>query len=505
MIEEESEQPTEPPANLLGDLPESEFREALGKVADWAASYRSEIETYQISPVTNAGEVVAQLPRAIPEYPVAIADILTEFEQLIVPNLVQWGHPAFLGYFGSTTTAPGILGEMLAATLNVSAMTWRTSPAATELESVVLEWLRAMLGFPSDWFGVVYDTASVSTLHALAAARESLNLHVRQRGLAGRPELPQLCVYTSDHGHNSIIKAAIMLGIGEENVRRISCDEQFRMSAAALVEAVADDRSRGYLPLAVVATVGTTSTAAIDPITEIAEFCRHEGIWLHVDAAYGGALGVLPEARHLLDGVNGADSIVVNPHKWLFVPLDFSVLYTSRPALLRQVFSLVPEYLRGDAEQGEINFMDYGIQLGRRFRALKAWMVFCAFGKSGITARMREHIRLAKLFAGWIASDPEFELLAPVQMGVVCFRAISAGRNSQGELNQMNESIVANVQASGQAYLTHTVLNGKTAIRIGIGNVLTTVEHLEAVFALIKQHAYALKESPSQQARRAGG
>ncbi len=485
-------------AELLGDLPEAEFRDALQRVAEWAAGYRHDLEAQRISPAIEPGDVAKQFPRNIPEFPVPIVDLLADFERLIVPNLVHWGHPAFLGYFGSTTTAPGILGEMLAATLNVSAMTWRTSPAATELESVVLEWLRTMLELPSDFFGVVYDTASVATLHALAAARESLNLDVRARGLAGRPEVPQLRIYTSDHGHNSIVKAAITLGIGENNVRRIACDEEFRMKPELLVEAVAEDRRHGYLPLAVVATVGTTSSAAVDPIPEIAEFCRAEKIWLHVDAAYGGAVALLPETRHLMEGVSSADSVVVNPHKWLFVPLDFSVLYTNRPEMLRKVFSLVPEYLRGDAEQGEINFMDYGIQLGRRFRALKAWMVFSAFGKAGMVARIREHIRLAQLFAGWVESDPEFELLAPVQMGVVCFRAVLQGtelETASTNLNQLNEGIVAAVQATGRAYLTHTTLEGNTAMRIGIGNVLTTSEHLGTVFGLIRQHTHELKRS----------
>jgi aromatic-L-amino-acid decarboxylase len=496
MSEKEFEKTTAFRAELLGDLPDQAFREALRRVAEWAATYRSEIEAYRISPAIAPGEVAAQLPSTIPEFPVPIIDILDDFERLIVPNVVHWGHPAFLGYFGSTTTAPGILGEILAATLNVSAMTWRTSPAATELESVVLTWLRTMMELPPDFFGVVYDTASVATLHALAAAREGLNLNIRQLGIAGRGDVPALRIYTSDQGHNSIVKAAITLGIGEQNVRRIACDDRFQMSVAALVEAVAEDRRRGYLPLAVVATLGTTSTAAIDPISEIAAFCGHEKIWLHLDAAYGGALALLPEARHLTAGMDKLDSIVVNPHKWLFVPLDFSVLYTSRPELLRKVFSLVPEYLRGDAEQGEVNFMDYGIQLGRRFRALKAWMVFSAFGKAGLVARIREHIRLAKLFAAWVESAPEFELLAPVEMGVVCFRAISVAQNSLLDVNALNEAIVSNVQATGNAYLTHTVLRGKTAMRIGIGNVLTTSEHLQTVFELIKQHAQELKELP---------
>jgi aromatic-L-amino-acid decarboxylase len=301
-----------------------------------------------------------------------------------MPGIVHWGHPAFLGYFGSTTTAPGILGEMLAAALNVSAMTWRTSPAATELEALVLDWLRQMLELPVDFTGIVYDTASVAVLHALAAARESLGLDARARGLCGRAEVPVLRIYASDQAHSSIEKAAIMLGIGERNVRRVASDANYCMDVRALARAIEEDLRDGLKPLAVVATIGTTSTTSVDAVKEIAAICREQRVWLHVDAAYGGALALLPEHRHLFDGVEAADSLVVNPHKWLFVPLDFSALYVRKPELLRATFSLVPEYLRGDAEQAERNYMDYGIQLGRRFRALKAWMVIRSFGTRGL-------------------------------------------------------------------------------------------------------------------------
>jgi aromatic-L-amino-acid/L-tryptophan decarboxylase len=480
-----------PTPATLGDLPEDEFRAALHQAADWAINYRTRIGDRPISSGVRPGEVIASLPSEMPTLPVPIKDLMADFERLILPHLVQWGHPAFLGYFGSTTTAPGIVGEMMAATLNVSAMTWRTSPAATELETVILQWLRKMLRLPDNYFGVVYDTASVATLHALAAARESLPLNVRALGLCGRNDIPRLRIYASDQAHSSIVKAAITLGIGEANVRRIPSDSLFQLEVNRLKQAVRHDRSAGYLPLAIVATVGTTSTAAVDPIPEVAAFCREEKIWLHVDAAYGGAMALLPEGRHVMEGVETADSVVVNPHKWLFVPLDFSTLYTRHPALLRDAFSLVPEYLRGDAEQGETNYMDYGIQLGRRFRALKAWMVFCAFGESGLVARIREHIRLAKLFASWVSADPDFELLAPVHMGVVCFRTVRGRRDDQescGEYcNSLNQSVVNSINATGRAYLTHTVLGERVAMRVGIGNVLTTEQHLADVFDLIRQ------------------
>lgn len=479
-------------------MPDEEFRSALHQAAEWAANYRSNLEQRSISPAGKPGDVSDNLPSSMPMLPTPIADVMANFNRLILPNLVHWGHPAFLGYFGSTTTAPGILGEIMAATLNVSAMTWATSPAATELESVILRWLRELLRLPEEFFGVVYDTASVATLHALAAARESLFLNIRALGLAGRDDLPRLRIYASDQAHSSIVKAAVTLGIGEANVKRIASDGLFRMDLNSLKLAVQHDRAAGYMPLAVVATVGTTSTAAVDPVSEIAAFCKAERIWLHVDAAYGGAIALLPEGRHLMEGVASADSVVVNPHKWLFVPLDFSTLYTRHPQLLREVFSLVPEYLRGDAEQSEINYMDYGIQLGRRFRALKAWMVFCAFGESGLVTRIREHIRLARLFATLVENDADFELLAPVQMGVVCFRVILEDDNGDDLLertNDLNRSVVKSVNATGWAYLTHTMLGENVAMRVAVGNVLTTERHLVEVFSLIKQEFQSHKTS----------
>ena len=484
-------------AGGLGDVPEEEFRAALHRAADWVADYRARIEGLRVSPDCAPGGVTALLPREMPERPEPLDGLFDELDRLILPHVVNWGHPSFLGYFGSTTTAPGILGEMLAAALNVSAMTWRTSPAATELETVVLGWLRRALRLPEEFTGVVYDTASVALLHALAAAREGLRLDARRRGLAGRPDVPTLRVYASEQAHSSVEKAAVTLGVGEENVRRVAADERFRMDAAALREAIEEDRRAGVLPLAVVATVGTTSTAATDPVEEIAAVCRERHVWLHVDAAYGGALALLPEYEHVARQLAPADSLVVNPHKWLFVPLDFSALYTRRPELLRATFSLVPEYLRGDAERGEVNYMDYGIQLGRRFRALKAWAVFRTFGRAGLEARIREHLRLARLFAGRVALAPGFELAAPPEMAVVCFRALPLPGGDAGEFDaradELNRALVEAVNATGRAYLTHTTLRGRVAARLAVGNVLTAERHLADVLALLEEQAARLR------------
>ena len=404
---------------------------------------------------------------------------MADFERIIFPGITHWAHPQFMGYFGSTTTAPGILAEMLTAALNINAMTWRTSPAATELETVVLGWLQQWLGLPNEFEGVVYDTASISTMHALAAAREEASTSVRTLGLSGRSELPIFRIYASDQAHSSIEKAAIALGLGEHNVRRIPSDAEFKMDVNALRETVAADLRKEFFPLAVVATVGTTSTASVDPVAAIAKVCREHRMWLHIDAAYGGGIALLPECEWVRDGWSEADSFVINPHKMLFVPFDFSALYVREIKRLRDVFTLVPEYLRGDAAGAEVNYMDYGVQLGRRFRALKAWMVWRAFGREGIAARIREHLRLAQLFTQWVEEDSHFEICAPTVMGVVCFR-------KKGD-DKLNAALVSSINAAGQTYLMQTKLRGRTVMRLGLGNILTTEQHLENVWQIIRQ------------------
>lgn len=471
----------------LGDIQPAEFRRLLHEVADWIGDYRGSIETRRVYPSHQPGQIIRELPDTPPHEAESMDDVLRDLDEIIMPGIVHWGHPAFLGYFATTTTAPGILGEMISAALNVSAMTWGTSPAATELEIVVLDWLRQMLELSTDFTGFVYDTASVAVLHALAAAREEAGFDVRRQGLAGRADVPLMTLYASDQAHTSLEKAAITLGLGEMNVRRIPTDDAYRMNVTELRLAIKRDLRAGHRPLAVVATVGTTSATSVDPVAKIAGLCREHKIWLHVDAAYGGALALLEEKRHLMRGVDEADSVVFNPHKWLFVPLDFSALYVRRPQSLRDVFSLVPEYLRGDAERAaEIvpNYMDYGIQLGRRFRALKAWFVIRAFGRDGLTARIREACRLARVVAGWIEADARFEILAPVEMGVVCFRAICAGKTDM-ELNELNEGLLERVNRTGKTYLTHTRLRERLALRIAVGNVLTTESHLADVWHLV--------------------
>ncbi len=477
---------SQPPADAppgLGDIPAEALRLALHQASDWVADYRQTIDARRIVPTVAPGDIAAALPADMPRAATPLATIMTELDAVVMPGIVHWGHPAFLGYFGSTSNGPAIVAELIAAALNVSAMTWQTSPAATELETVVLRWIREMIGLPPPFTGVVYDTASIALLHALAAARERCAAGVRQRGLAGRGDVPTLRLYASDQAHSSIEKAAIALGIGEANVVRIPTGPDLRLEPALLRTAIDGDLRDGCRPMAVIATAGSTSTTSVDPIPQLADVCRETGTWLHVDAAYGGAMAVLDEGRWVLAGAERADSLVINPHKWLFVPLDFSALFVRHPEELRAVFSFTPEYLHGDAGGGDIDYMDYGLQLGRRFRALKAWMVFRAFGRDGLAARIREHCRLAHVWAGWVAADDRFELAAPVPMAVVCFRARGWGDGAAGD--RLNEQVVAAANASGAVYLTHTRVGGRTVMRMAVGNILTTEQHLATAWARV--------------------
>ena len=490
-----------------GDTPPEEFRKQLHDLADWIADFRENIERLRVAPNDKPGAIREQLPKRGPEEGVLFERILVDVDNIIVPGMVHWSHPMFLGYFGWTTTAPGILGEILTAPLNVNAMTWRTCPAATELEAVMIDWLRQWVDLSDEFEGVIYDTASVGIMHALAVAREEAAPATRRLGLTGR-NLPRLRIYTSDQAHSSVEKAAIALGLGEENVIRIPSDAQFRMDVNSLGQTIAKDRQNGLQPMAVVATVGTTSTASVDPVRDLGRLCREEKIWLHVDAAYGGGFAMVPEYEWIRKGWELADSIVINPHKTVFVPLDFSVLYVRDLERLRRVFSLVPEYLRGDTVETEKNYMDYGIQLGRRFRALKAWVIWRSLGRMGVVVRLREQIRLANLLVDWIKKDNRFELSAQPSMGVVCFRFIGRDgppgrpfsarpaaapyhneRPNEAELDQLNSDMVERINASGRAYLTHTKLRGRTVMRIGLGNVLTTEEHLRKGWVIIQETA----------------
>src|SRR5213593_1267970 len=437
-----------------GDMPAEEFRRFGHEIIDWIADYFERIEGLPVLAQIEPGELRAQLPETPPQTGESMEAILADVDRLIVPALTHWSHPSFFAYFATSTSAPGIFGELLSAAFDVKSMLWRTSPAATELEEVVLDWLRQMIGLDNGMSGFIYDTASVSSMHAIAAAREGVALRIREEGMSGRNDLPLLRVYASEQAHSSIEKGIITLGLGQRALRKIPADAEFRMDAKALAAAVEEDKRNGFLPFCVVATVGTTSTSSIDPVREMAPICEEHSLWLHVDAAYAGSAAVVPELRYILDGCERADSVVTNPHKWLFTPFDLSVLYCRHMDLLKRAFSLVPEYLRTPEQEKVRSGSDYGVQLGRRFRALKLWMIIRYFGHEGLAARIREHCRLAQLFSTWIEGSNDWELMAPTPFALVCLRACPAGKGDAADgqsnrLDDLNEAIMHAVNASG--------------------------------------------------------
>jgi aromatic-L-amino-acid decarboxylase len=452
------------------DPTSTDFREAAHKAVDWIADYFERIDSFPVLSRVQPGDVERQFAEAPSETGKPYDALFAEFEQKLLPGITHWNHPSFFAYFSITGSQAGVLGELLSAALNANGMLWKTSPALTELETLALRWLRDALGLPSNLFGIINDTASINVFLALAAAREALGLDIRREGIAGR-DLPPLKIYCSEHAHSSVEKGALALGFGQKGVVKIGADEQFRMRADLLEEAIARDRAAGALPCAIVATAGTTSTAAVDPVRAIGEIAKRENCWFHVDAAYAGSATICPEFRFLWEGIEYADSIVMNPHKWLFTPIDCSVLYTRRPEVLRETFSLVPEYLT-TTDTAEINYMDYGLQLGRRFRALKLWLVLEHYGLERMRDVIRGHVQLAERLAAELRQREDVEVLAQ-SFSVVVFR-LKAGDEATGALmEQMN--------ASGQLFVSHTKLGGKYGIRVAIGNGATEWEHVERI------------------------
>ena len=468
----------------LTDMSPDEFREWGHRSIDWIADYLLDLETRKVSPDVNPGSIRAQIPDTAPETGEGIDLIFSDIENVILPGMTHWNSPNFFAYFSSSASGPGILGELLMAAFNTNAMIWRTSPAATELEEAVLNWLRQMLGLSDEFTGVVYDTASVSTFHAIAAARAAISERdISEDGMTGAGA-PRLCMYTSQEAHSSVEKAGIALGLGRKGVRKIGVDDRFRMNAVELDAAIERDKADGWRPFCVSATVGTTSTTSVDPVEAIAKICSKHGLWLHVDGAYAGAAAILPEKRNILAGCEHAHSFVMNPHKWLFTPVDFSALFCRRPDLLKRAFSLTPEYLQSQEGDRVTNYMDYGIQLGRRFRSLKFWMVVRYFGVDGLRHRVREHIRLAQQFGDWVKDDSRFLLLLPVEFGTVCFRMKGS--------NEANEQLLENLNRRGPIYLSHTKLNGDVILRFSVGNIRTTETHVRAAWNLIQTAASEL-------------
>jgi len=434
----------------------SDFRADGAAALEWAARYLEGVRDLPVLSRVEPGAVRAALPAAPPDEPEPFAAVLQDLDDVLLPGITHWNHPRFFAYFAISGSEPGILAELLAATLNVNAMLWRTSPAATELEELVLDWVAQLMGLPEGLHGHIEDTASTSTLAALGAARE-----LRPNGIV-------LC---SDQAHSSVEKAARILGL---EARKVAVDDEFRMRPDALSQALEDIEVA-----AVVATVGTTSTTSVDPVPAIADLSEQAGAWLHVDAAYAGSAMVCEELRWALEGCERADSLVVNPHKWLFTPVDCSCLFSRRPEVLRRAFSLVPDYLRSDDEA--TNLMDYGPALGRRFRALKLWAVIRCYGRSGLQERIREHVRLAQLFASWVEAEPGWDVAAPVPFSAVCFR-------HEGS-DEENRAIVERANATGEVFLSPTVLRDQTVLRLAIGNLRTTAEDVERAWAVLREAA----------------
>jgi aromatic-L-amino-acid decarboxylase len=474
------------------------FRAAAHAVVDVMADYLESVEARPVFPTIEPGSLRPLFPTSAPEGPEPIDAILADYVRLIEPNATHWQHPGFLAYFASTASGPGILGEMLTAALAQNPMLWRTSPIGTELEEVVVDWLRQALGLPEAFDGLLTDTASTSTLIALAAAREAAGIDAAARGLAGRDDLgPGLRVYASAEAHSSVEKACMTLGLGRGSLVRIATNARFEMDPGALAEAIAADRAAGFRPIAVVATVGTTSSTSIDPVASIADVAVREGLWLHVDAAYAGVVALLPERRVPFDGWERADSIVVNPHKWLFTPLDASLLLTRRMTELRAAFSLVPEYLRTlDRLTPVRDYNEYTPQLGRRFRALKLWVQLRWFGLDGLRRRIERHLELAEDLAGLIAADPDWEVLAPVPFSTICFRWRPAELTDRADapgvaefLDAANAAIMGTVNRGGEVFLSHTRLRERFTIRVAIGNLRTEARHVERAWALLRAAA----------------
>ncbi|MGI9054786.1 MAG: pyridoxal phosphate-dependent decarboxylase family protein [Pyrinomonadaceae bacterium] len=465
-----------------GDMPTEDFRRFGYEMVDWIADYFERMENLPVLSQIEPGWLKNNLPTAAPETGEDFADVFADVEKLILPSVTHWNHPNFHGLFSTSTSSVGIFGEMLSAAFDMKAMLWRTSPASTELEPVVLDWLRRMMNLPDEFHGVIYDTASISTLHAIAMAREKLNLKIRENGMSGRTDLPLLRVYCSEQTHSSIDKAVILLGLGQKSLVKIPTNEKFEMDTEKLAEIISEDKADGFLPFCVVAKVGTNSKTSVDPVEKIADICERDKLFLHIDAAYAGSAMIVPELQFHFRGAERADSIVTNPHKWLFTPFDLSVLYVKDLDLLKQTFSLVPEYLK--VTETVTNQMDYGIQLGRRFRSLKLWFVMRYFGQEGLIARIREHIRLANLFKNWVEGSENWEILAPVHFALVCFRACP---KNISDLDALNEKIMNEINSSGEAYLSHTKLDGKFALRLSVGSIRVEERHLRKVWDLLNE------------------
>jgi aromatic-L-amino-acid decarboxylase len=463
------------------------FRQEAHRLVDWIADYYTDVEKYPVKSSVRPGSVFSAIPATPPVEPEDMARIFADFENIIMPGITHWQSPGFFAYFPSNTSFPSLLAEMLSSALGTQCMKWETSPAATELEEAVMNWLKRMTGLPDYFEGVLQDTASTSTLCAILTAREKLTgFRVNNSGLSSYPGMR---VYCSAEAHSSIEKAVKIAGIGRENLVKISTDKEFRMIPALLEEAIKQDIKRGLKPVCVVAALGTTGSTAVDPLAEIASICSMYKIWLHIDAAFAGSALLLPEYRWMLQGIEQADSFVFNPHKWLFTHFDCSAYFVKDSECLINTFKLVPEYLRSQIPDHVNDYSNWGIQLGRRFRALKLWFVIRSFGLSGLQQKLRHHIALARELQTWIEKHEHFELLAPVAFNLVCFRFHPRGVDNVAELNRLNEQLLLAVNHTGKMYITHTKLKENYTLRMVTGQTHVELNHVQKAWDLVVEKA----------------
>ena len=456
-----------------------DFRRAGHQFIDWIADYFENVEKYPVVARVEPGDIKKMIPAVPPARGEAMEAIFRDFENVLLPGITHWQHPGWFAYFPANNSPASVLGELLTAGLGAQCMVWQTSPAAAELEEVVLDWLRQMTGLPAGFSGVIQDTASTATLCALLSAREkATGFESNESGLR-----QPLTVYASEEAHSSVDKGIRIAGFGKKNFRRIPTDERFALVPEKLEEAIVRDRDAGLVPACVVATAGTTSSGAVDPVRAIGEICRRHGVWLHVDAAWAGTAALLPDKRWVLDGAELADSLVFNPHKWMVTNFDCSAYFVRDPAALVRTFEIHPEYLKTGVDAKVKNYRDWGIQLGRRFRALKLWFVVRSYGVEGLQAMVGEHIRLAGLVRDWVEADNRFELLAPADLALVCFR-LNDGRDETG-LNELNHRFLAEVNAAGPVFLTHTTLRGKYTLRFVVGQRTTEERHVRGAWDII--------------------
>ncbi len=463
-----------------------DFREFGHRVVDWVADYLDHIETYRVLSASEPGGIKERLPLRPPAQGEPMETILADFERLILPGITHWQHPGWFAYFPANNSPASVLAEVLTAGLGAQCMVWQTSPAATELEDRVLEWLRRMLGLPSGFAGVIQDTASTATLCALLSARE------KATGFASNETgfQPGLIVYASDQTHSSIEKGVKIAGYGRANLRLIPTDDAYAMIPGRLEEAIAEDKERGLKPACVVATIGTTSSTAVDPLAAVGRICRLHDVWLHVDAAFAGSACLLPEMKWVLEGSEQMDSFVMNPHKWLLTNFDCSAYFVKNPGQLVRTFEVHPEYLKTGVDAHVKNYRDWGIQLGRRFRALKLWFVIRSYGVEGLQTVVREHIRLAQLFRSWVEDHAMFEVMAPTPFSLVCFRFNDG--TDEASLNAFNPRLLDRVNASGRVFLTHTTLRGRYVLRMAIGQRTTRERHVREAWEIIVRSAEEL-------------